>query len=105
MSNILVVDDKKQLVGYVTREEVTRLLSQDHATILSAIQSDVPEVTSGVLIDNLFDVIHDSETPVAVTDKDGKIEGVIVRSNVIGAMTTDYDLNETEDRKESTIDE
>ena len=105
MSNILVVDDKKQLVGYVTREEVTRLLSQDHATISSAIQSDVPEVTSGVLIDNLFDVIHDSETPVAVTDKDGKIEGVIVRSNVIGAMTTDYDLNETEDRKESTIDE
>lgn len=105
MSNILVVDDKKQLVGYVTREKVTRLLSQDHATISSAIQSDVPEVTSGVLIDNLFDVIHDSETPVAVTDKDGKIEGVIVRSNVIGAMTTDYDLNETEDRKESTIDE
>lgn len=105
MNNILVVDDNQQLVGYVTHEEVTKLLRQDHATISSAIKSDVPEVASGVLIDNLFDVIHDSETPVAVTDKDGKIEGVIVRSNVIGAMTTDYDLNGSQDRKESTTDE
>lgn len=105
MTNILVVDDHQQLVGYVTYDEVSRLLNSNHATISSAIQNDVPEVTSGVLIDDLFDVIHDSETPVAVTDKDGKIEGVIVRSNVIGAMTTDYDLNETEDRKESTSHE
>lgn len=105
MNNILVVDDKQQLVGYVTHEEVVKLLKLDHATISSAIQSDVPEVSSGVLIDHLFDVIHDSETPVAVTDKDGKIEGVIVRGNVIGAMTTDYDLNDTQDRKEPTTDE
>lgn len=105
MNNILVVDDKQQLVGYVTHEEVEKLLKLDHTTISSAIQSDVPEVASGVLIDHLFDVIHDSETPVAVTDKDGKIEGVIVRSNVIGAMTTDYDLNDTQDRKESATDE
>ena len=105
MNNILVVDDKQQLVGYVTHEEVVKLLKLDHATISSAIQSDVPEVASGVLIDHLFDVIHESETPVAVTDKDGKIEGVIVRSNVIGAMTTDYDLNGSEDRKELTTDE
>lgn len=105
MNNILVVDDKQQLVGYVTHEEVVKLLKLDHATISSAIQSDVPEVASGVLIDHLFDVIHESETPVAVTDKDGKIEGVIVRSNVIGAMTTDYDLNNTQDRKEPMTDE
>lgn len=105
MNNILVVDDKQQLVGYVKHEEVEKLLKLDHTTISSAIQSDVPEVASGVLIDHLFDVIHDSETPVAVTDKDGKIEGVIVRSNVIGAMTTDYDLNDTQDRKESATDE
>lgn len=105
MTNILVVDDQQQLVGYVTHEEVLKLLKLDRATISSAIQNDVPEVASGVLIDDLFDVIHESETPVAVTDKDGKIEGVIVRSNVIGAMTTDYNLNGSEDREESATDE
>ena len=105
MSNILVVDDQQQLVGYVTHEEVEKLHDNDHDTISSAIQSDVPEVSSGVLIDDLFDVIHESETPVAVTDKDGKIEGVIVRSNVIGAMTSDYDTNDTNNGKESDNNE
>ena len=105
MSNILVVDDQQQLVGYVTHEEVEKLHDNDHDTISSAIQSDVPEVSSGVLIDDLFDVIHESETPVAVTDKDGKIEGVIVRSNVIGAMTSDYDANDTNNGKESDNNE
>ena len=105
MSNILVVDDQQQLVGYVTHEEVEKLHDNDHDTISSAIQSDVPEVSSGVLIDDLFDVIHESETPVAVTDKDGKIEGVIVRSNVIGAMTSDYDGNDTNNGKESDNNE
>lgn len=105
MSNILVVDDQQQLVGYVTHEEVEKLHDNDHDTISSAIQSDVPEVSSGILIDDLFDVIHESETPVAVTDKDGKIEGVIVRSNVIGAMTSDYDGNDTNNGKESDNNE
>lgn len=94
MSNILVVDDKKQLIGYVTRDEVNRMIKQGQHDLSTIIQSDVPEVASGVLIDNLFDMIHDSETPVAVTNKDGEIEGIIVRSNVIGAMTSNYDMTQ-----------
>lgn len=99
MSNILVVDKDEQLVGYVTREEVEELLKTGHTDISSIIQADVPEVESGALIDDLFDVIHESETPIAVTSDTGEIEGVIVRSNVIGAMTTDtqYDVIETDE--------
>lgn len=111
MSNILVVDKDEQLIGYVTREEVKSLLHQGHDDISSVVQSDVPEVESGALIDDLFDVIHDSETPIAVTSNKGELEGVIVRSNVIGAMTTDtqYDvINNNEDDteiKDSTKEE
>lgn len=111
MSNILVVDKDEQLIGYVTREEVESLLHQGHDDISSVVQSDVPEVESGALIDDLFDVIHDSETPIAVTSSKGELEGVIVRSNVIGAMTTDtqYDvINNNEDDteiKDSTKEE
>ncbi|MBG9977383.1 glycine betaine/L-proline ABC transporter ATP-binding protein [Facklamia tabacinasalis] len=111
MSNILVVDKDEQLIGFVTREEVESLLHQGHDDISSVVQSDVPEVESGALIDDLFDVIHDSETPIAVTSNKGELEGVIVRSNVIGAMTTDtqYDvINNNEDDteiKDSTKEE
>ena len=101
MSNILVVDGNDQLVGYVTREKVEELLHSGHKDISSIIQSDVPEVDSGALIDDLFDVIHESETPIAVTSDEGELEGVIVRGNVIGAMTTDtqFDVIETEEEE------
>lgn len=106
MSNILVVDDKQQLIGYVTREEVAKLLRQGHHDNLSTIiHSDVPEVNSGILIDDLFDVLHESETPVAVTNQEGEIEGVIVRSNVIGAMTTDYEPTQTNHTEEEMTNE
>ena len=101
MSNILVVDGQDQLIGYVTREKVEELLHSGHDDISSIIQSDVPEVDSGALIDDLFDVIHESETPIAVTSDEGELEGVIVRGNVIGAMTTDtqFDVIETEEEE------
>ena len=102
MSNILVVDKDEQLIGYVTREEVESLLHQGHDDISSAVQSDVPEVESGALIDDLFDVIHDSETPIAVTSNKGELEGVIVRSNVIGAMTTDTQYDVIENNEDDT---
>lgn len=106
MSNILVVDDQEQLVGYVTRDKVEALLKTDHENISSIIQSDVPEVESGALIDDLFDVIHESETPIAVTSNSGELEGVIVRSNVIGAMTTDtqFDVIEQNQKNATSID-
>lgn len=101
MSNILVVNSEDQLIGYVTREEVEELLHTGHEDISSIVQSDVPEVDPGALIDDLFDVIHKSETPIAVTSDEGELEGIIVRSNVIGAMTTDpkYDVIETEEEE------
>ncbi|MBZ6526347.1 glycine betaine/L-proline ABC transporter ATP-binding protein [Aerococcaceae bacterium DSM 111021] len=102
MSNILVVNKDEQLIGYVTRDEVESLLHQGHDDISSAVQSDVPEVESGALIDDLFDVIHDSETPIAVTSNKGELKGVIVRSNVIGAMTTDTQYDVIDNNEDAT---
>ena len=64
--------------------------------IATMIHTDIPEVEKGTMMDELFDVMHTSETPVAVTKETGEIEGVIVRSNIIEAMSTDYELNGAE---------
>lgn len=96
MSNILVVDSQDKLLGYVTRQDVLEMVRQKSQDISSAIQTDITEVESGTMMDELFDVMHTSETPVAVTKDTGEIEGVIVRSNIIEAMSTDYDISEAE---------
>jgi len=109
MDNILVVDDNERLVGYVTRQDVESLyqVQTGQTDIQSIIKTGVPEIKPGTLVDDLFDVVHESETPLAITNKDGELEGVVVRSNVIGAMTTDteYDVIEHSDNEESTKEE
>lgn len=111
MGNILVVDEEKRLIGYVTREDIESLLHSGQENILSVLKKGVPEIEAGMLVDDLFDVVHESETPLAITNESGEIEGVIVRSNVIGAMTTDVEYenietdNKTDDEKEDTEEE
>jgi len=106
MDNILVVDDNERLVGYVTRDDVESLyqVQTGQTDIQSIIKTGVPEIRPGTLVDDLFDAVHESETPLAITNKDGVLEGIIVRSNVIGAMTTDteYDVIDHSEDNEST---
>ena len=94
MSNLLVVDEEQRLVGYVLRDEVEALAKADAKNISTIVHSDITEVESGLFIDDLFDLVHESKTPLVITDDEDEIEGVIVRNNVIGAMTkeTEYDV-------------
>jgi len=105
IGSLLVVDETDRLVGYVTREEVEAMTRTASGTvnISDIIHTDITEVEQGLLIDDLFDLVHESQTPLVITDNDNKIEGVIVRSNVIGAMTTDteYDVIEPSDDNEA----
>lgn len=110
MDNLLVVDEHNKLVGYVIREEVAGLAQAGTKDFLNIIRPNITEVESGLLIDELFDLVHESETPLVITDESDEIEGVIVRNDVIGAMTTDteYDVIGSEDDekvKEEAADE
>ena len=58
-------------------------------------------------MDDLFDVVHETRTPIVITNDQSEIEGIIVRSNVIGAMTTDneYDAIDSNEKVTDTKEE
>lgn len=107
MNNILVVDNKERLIGYVTREDVEKLHKHGQENISEIIKKDVPEIEPDVLVDDLFDVVHETRTPIVITNDQSEIEGIIVRSNVIGAMTTDneYDAIDSNEKVTDTKEE
>ena len=39
------------------------------------------------LVENLYDIIHDINTPVAVIDKEDKLLGIVVRGAVLSALS------------------
>lgn len=96
LNNMLVVNKQKELLGYVTDQDVLKAISDD-LTIEDILRKGVPEVSPEKLMSELYDMIHDSETPVAVTNDDHRLLGIIVRSHVLNALAKD-------NNKESDID-
>lgn len=96
LSNMLVVNKQKQLLGYVTDQDVLKAIAED-LTIEEILRQGVPEVSKDKLMSELYDLIHDSETPIAVTNDDHRLLGIIVRSHVLGALAKDKNNSEESD--------
>src|SRR5699024_7187636 len=96
LSNILVVNKQKQLLGYVTDQDVLKAIDED-LTIEDVLRQGVPEVSKDKLMNELYDLIHDSVTPIAVTNDDHRLLGIIVRSHVLGALAKDKNNSEESD--------
>ncbi len=86
LSSMLVVDNNHQLKGYVTDEDVLAAVKSNIRDFDSILRTDIPRVSKDTLIYDLYDIIHDSDTPVAVIDENNKLEGIVIRSLVIGAL-------------------
>lgn len=58
-----------------------------------------------MLVTDIFNIIYDSPTPLAVTDENNRLVGVVVRGSVIGAMTTNNKDRETNHSQENSTEE
>lgn len=91
MSNVLFVDKKDELKGYVLYDELHEALKDPKTTLSSIIHRDVPVAGPHTLIHDLFKKSYDSTTPVAVVKND-KLIGVVVRGHIIGALAKEREV-------------
>lgn len=89
LSSMLVIDDNHQLKGYVTDKDVLSAVKSNIRDINTILRTDIPKVSKDTLIGDLYDIIYNSDTPVAVVDDINKLEGIVIRSLVIGALAKD----------------
>lgn len=87
ISNIIVVDENKSVLGYVEEKEVASAIRDGITVLDDLIHKDIPMIKPKTLVENLYDIIHDVDTPVAVVNNNDKLLGIIVRSAVISALS------------------
>ena len=87
ISNIIVVEKDMTLVGFLDREEVSQAVIEGQTEIESLLHTTLPTVRPKTLVKNLYDIIHDSDTPVAVIDSTDKLLGIVVRGAVLSALS------------------
>ncbi len=93
ISSIYVTKRNRELVGIVHASDVSELIKQNINSIDSIIVTDVPKVELDTPINELMEQLASSSVPLVVIKGD-KLQGIIVRSAVLGALSgSEVDFN------------
>ena len=85
VSLLIAVDRHRNLQGYITADDAREAVKQGQKDLRTYLHTDIETVAKDTLIQDVFNVIYDARTPVAVVE--GKrLLGVIIRGVVIEAL-------------------
>jgi glycine betaine/proline transport system ATP-binding protein len=86
ISSIYVVDKQQKLLGVITAKDASKA-AENNESIKAFLEKDINVVGTETLLTDLFDKISTSTIPVAVTDENNRLKGILIRGAVIGALS------------------
>ncbi|MFO1443502.1 glycine betaine/L-proline ABC transporter ATP-binding protein [Bacillus sp. Bva_UNVM-123] len=99
ISSIYVVDKKNTLLGAVTADAANNAV-EDGQLLTDVLNKNVQTVSRDTLLADLFDKVSTATIPVAVTDNNKRLHGILVRGAVIGALAGNNEIiNQTKNNK------
>ncbi|MHA6252804.1 quaternary amine ABC transporter ATP-binding protein [Oceanobacillus sp. CAU 1775] len=93
LSSILVTDKNRQLQGYVFADDLLTARKEDISDLKQILRTDIPTVERDTALQDIFSIIYDSQTPVAVVEE-GRLVGIIVRGAVIAALAGEAEVTQ-----------
>ncbi|OIJ14620.1 glycine betaine/L-proline ABC transporter ATP-binding protein [Anaerobacillus arseniciselenatis] len=100
ISSIYVTNRKKELLGIVSAEEVSKAVKENRS-LLDIIEENVPTVHPDTPLNELFDVVSTSPVPLAVVEE-GLLKGIIIRGAVLAALSSGQEVNKDESTTEAS---
>ncbi|ADY54853.1 glycine betaine/L-proline ABC transporter, ATPase subunit [Syntrophobotulus glycolicus DSM 8271] len=88
ISSVFVVDREKRLQGIITAEEA---ITAKNSGISSLNEYELVQglvVEEDTPIQEIMDLLVDSKLPIAVIDKENKMQGIIIRGSVLAALSS-----------------
>ncbi|MGC2989752.1 quaternary amine ABC transporter ATP-binding protein [Enterococcus faecalis] len=93
VSMLLAVDKKRQLKGVVRAEKALEARKKG-TSLVECVDPEIQTIDKDMLVNDIFPLIYDAQTPLAVTDN-GKLLGVVIRGSVLEALA-ETEVNEHE---------
>lgn len=94
VSLLVAISKGRKLHGYITADDALQAKKEDKP-LVEFVRTDIPTVEKDTLVNDIFNVIHDATTPVAVVE-DGKVLGVIIRGIILQSLATESEGNTNE---------
>ncbi|HES9168162.1 glycine betaine/proline transport system ATP-binding protein [Streptococcus pyogenes] len=94
VSMLMATNRRRQLIGSLTADAAIEARKKG-LPLSEVIDRDVRTVSKDTIITDILPLIYDSSAPIAVTDDNNRLLGVIIRGRVIEALAniSDEDLN------------
>lgn len=94
VSMLMATNRRRQLVGSLTADAAIEARKKG-LPLSEVIDRDVRTVSKDTVITDIMSLIYDSSAPIAVTDDNNRLLGVVIRGRVIEALANipDEDLN------------
>ncbi|MCZ8534752.1 quaternary amine ABC transporter ATP-binding protein [Psychrobacillus psychrodurans] len=99
ISSIYVIDNANRLLGAVTAQDTVAAIESEKS-LNDVIISDLPMILPDTVLTELFDVVSTASIPVAVINEEQKLQGIIIRGALIGALSGDNEFI----NKDGTVD-
>ncbi|MFC0561182.1 glycine betaine/L-proline ABC transporter ATP-binding protein ProV [Halalkalibacter alkalisediminis] len=90
ISSIYVVDKQKKLLGAITATDASSAI-ENKKTIDDVMIKDLTTVLPETHLIDLFDKVSEASVPVAVTDENQRLKGILVKGAVIGALAGNHE--------------
>ncbi|MGX4685645.1 quaternary amine ABC transporter ATP-binding protein [Vagococcus sp. JNUCC 83] len=97
VSMLVAVNKKRELLGTITADAAAEA-KKNKQTLRDVLDTGIITVEKDMLISDIFPLIYDSPTPIAVVDND-RLLGVVIRGSVIEALADTTDENEVMDNE------
>lgn len=91
VSTIYVTDKNKKLLGYVTADQASQA-TKENKQLADVLTRDIPTISPDTLLHDLFEPMANASAPVAVVDENNRLQGIVVRGAVIGALAGDVEV-------------
>lgn len=100
VSMLMATNRRRQLLGSLTADTAIEARKKD-LPLSEVIDKDVVTVSKDTVITDIMPLIYDSSAPIAVTDDNDRLLGVIIRGRVIEALANVQDETVVESPKET----
>lgn len=103
VSMLMATNRRRQLLGSLTADAAIEARKKG-LPLSEVIDKDVVTVSKDTVITDIMPLIYDSSAPIAVTDDNDRLLGVIIRGRVIEALANVQDETVVESPKETVVE-
>ncbi|MFD7524308.1 MULTISPECIES: quaternary amine ABC transporter ATP-binding protein [Paenibacillus] len=85
VSSLYLTSKGMKLLGIVTAEDALQALKEGKS-LEQVMQREVPTVSPGTLLNDLFEMMAETRLPVAVVDEEDRLKGIVIKGAVLSAL-------------------